>query len=59
MVAIVLLLFASGISIIVAIHETGWLLTSKQPIIDSGSRCDSSRCFQQSDQTDWPGVSQL
>ena len=36
MVAIVLLLFVSGISIIVSIHQASWLLTSKQPIIDSG-----------------------
>ena len=36
MVAIVLLLFVSGISIIVSIHQTFWLVTSKQPLMSSG-----------------------
>ena len=32
-VVIVVLLFASGIGMIVVIHETGWLVTAKEPII--------------------------
>jgi len=33
----VLSLFTAGICILVTIHETGWLLTSKEPIIQSAS----------------------
>ena len=37
-VGIVLLLFGSGICLIVTIHQTGWLVTAKEPIIVYNSR---------------------
>ena len=46
-VAIVLLLFVSGISIIVSIHQTIWLVTSKQPLMEGGFRVAARRMFSQ------------
>ncbi len=37
-VVMILSVFAVGIGLIVVIHETGWLLTSKEPIITSSVR---------------------
>jgi hypothetical protein len=37
-VGIVVLMFASAISIIVTIHETGWLVTTKKPWFEGGVR---------------------